>query len=94
MKNYLDKLPQEILNTIILYNSHPVSDLFKKSFDEELNDHYRIREEGPGYEPNWSEDDDWLFAYQYLMRKLSANNKEFQMWKLHAKYQWWGHFIR
>ena len=34
MKNYLDKLPQEVLNTIMLYNSHPVSDLFKKELEE------------------------------------------------------------
>ena len=54
-------------------------------FDEELNDHYRIHEEGPGYESNWSEDDDWLFAYQYLMRKLLNNNNELQMWKLYVK---------
>ena len=42
MKNYLDKLPQEILNTIMLYNSHPVSDLFKKELAEELSEHYGI----------------------------------------------------
>ena len=86
MKNYLDSLPQEVFNKIMLYNSHPVSDLFKKEFEEELNDHYMIHKEGPGYEPNWSEDDDWLFAYQYLIRKLSDNDKELQMWKLHVKY--------
>ena len=93
MKNYLDKLPEEVFNTIMLYNTHPVSDLFKKELEEELNEHYRIHKEGPGYEPNWSEDDDCLFAYECLKRKLSAN-EEIQMWKLHAKYQWWGHFIR
>ena len=86
MKKYLDKLPEEIFNKIMLYyNSHPVADLFKKQFEEELNEHYRIREEGPCYEPNWSEDDDWLFGYQYLIRKLSDNNKEYQMWKLYVK---------
>ena len=36
MKNYLDKLPQENFNTIMLYNSHPVSDLFKQEFDTVL----------------------------------------------------------
>ena len=95
MKNYLDKLPQEILNTIMLYNSHPVSDLFKKELEEDLSEHYRILNEGPGLEPNWCEDDDFLFAYECLKRKLSANNKEYQMWNLHAKYNWWGgQFIR
>ena len=29
MKNYLDNLPQEIVNKIMLYNTHPVADLFK-----------------------------------------------------------------
>ena len=37
MKSFLDKLPQEVFNKIILYNSHPVSDLFKKEF--ELDDY-------------------------------------------------------
>ena len=37
MKNYLDKLPQEVFNKIMLYNSHPVSDLFKKEL--ELDDY-------------------------------------------------------
>ena len=89
MKNYLDKLPQEILNTIMLYNSHPVSDLFKKSVAEELSEHYRILNEGPGLEPNWCADDDWLFAYECLKRKLSDNNKEYRMYKLRVKYNWW-----
>ena len=56
--------------------------------EEELNDHYRILQEGPGLEPNWCEYDDLLFAYEYLKRKLSDNDKELQMSKLHRKY-WW-----
>ena len=88
MKNYLDKLPQEVLNTIMLYSSHPVSDLFKKELEEELSEHYRIHKEGPGLEPNWCEDDDFLFGYETLKRKLSDNNKECQMGKLHTRY-WW-----
>ena len=31
MKKYLEMLPEHIVNKIILYNSHPVADLFKKS---------------------------------------------------------------
>ena len=90
MKNYLDKLPQEVFNKIMLYNSHPVSDLFKKELEEELNEHYRILPEGPYYEIDcWCEDDDFLFAYECLKRKLSDNNTEFQMYKLRAKYNWW-----
>ena len=87
MNNNID-LPEVVFNKIMLYNSHPVSDLFKKSFDEELNEHYRILQEGPGLEPNWCEDDDFLFGYETLKRKLSDNNKELQMAKLHKKY-WW-----
>ena len=85
MKNYLDKLPEEILNKIMLCNTHQVSDLFKQELEEELSNHYRIHEEGPGYEPNWCEDDDFLFGYEALKRKLSDNNKEFQMWKVYVR---------
>ncbi len=42
MKNYLDKLPEDVFNKIMLYNTHPVSDMFKKELEEELNEHYRI----------------------------------------------------
>ncbi len=31
MEKYLEMLPEDIVNKIILYNSHPVADLFKKS---------------------------------------------------------------
>ena len=62
----MNNLSEDVFNKIMLYNSHPVSDLFKKVFFLELSEHYRIHKEGPGYEPNWSEDDDWLFAYQYF----------------------------
>ena len=34
MKSYLDKLPHEVFNKIMSYNTHPVSDLLKRSFDE------------------------------------------------------------
>ena len=89
MKNYLDKLPEEIFNKIMLYyNSHPIADLFKKEFEEELSEHYRIHKEGPGLEENWCEDDNFLFGYECLKRKLSDNNKELQMGKLRIRY-WW-----
>ena len=42
MKSFLDKLPQEVFNKIILYNSHPVSDLFKKEFLEDYEDDPRF----------------------------------------------------
>ena len=38
MKNYLDNLPEEVFNKIMLYNTHPVSDLFKKELKEELSE--------------------------------------------------------
>ena len=40
MNNYLDKLPQNILNKIMLYNYHPVADLLKKEL--ELADDYEV----------------------------------------------------
>ena len=93
MKNYLDKLPEEIFNKIMLNtNSHPVADLFKKELEEELSEHYRILKEGPCYEPNWCADDDFLFGYETLVSKLRENNKELQMWNLHAKYNCWGSY--
>ena len=80
----MNNLPIEIFNKIILYNSHPLADLFKKEFKEELTDHYRIFEEGPGYEANWCEDDDSLFGYDILARKLREAGKDLQMWNLYA----------
>ena len=34
MKNYLDNLPEEVFNKIMLYNTHPVADLFNKELEE------------------------------------------------------------
>ena len=82
----MNNLPIEIFNKIMLYNSHPLADLFKKELKEELTEHYRILEEGPGYEPNWSADDDFLFGYETLVRRLNEAGKERQMWNLRAKY--------
>jgi hypothetical protein len=79
------ELPNEIEWNVFKYMSHPVADVFKKELEEELDDHYRILREGPCYEENWCADDDELFGYQYLSRKLSDNGKEKQMWKLHFK---------
>ena len=31
MESYLDILPEEIVNKIMLHNSHPIADLFKES---------------------------------------------------------------
>lgn len=81
MEKYLEILPKEIINKIMIFNSHPIADLFKKELEEELEDHYRILGSGPSYETNWCSDDDNLFAYQHLWRKLSDNGKELQMWQ-------------
>ena len=32
MEKYLEFLPEDIVNKISLYNSHPIADLFKKEF--------------------------------------------------------------
>ncbi len=34
MKNNIDNLPEVVFNKIMLYNSHPVSDLFKNELEE------------------------------------------------------------
>ena len=34
MKNYLDNLPEEVFNKIMLYNTHPMADLFKQELEE------------------------------------------------------------
>ena len=31
------KIPEHIIDKIMLYNSHPVADLFKQEFNEQLN---------------------------------------------------------
>jgi hypothetical protein len=82
------ELPNEIEWNVIKYMSHPVADLFKKEFEEELEDHYRILKEGPCYEENWCEDDDVMFADQYLCRKLSDKKYDEYIDKL-----WWDHFL-
>ena len=81
MEKYLEMLPEHIVNKIILYNSHPVADLFKQELEEELEDHYRILREGPDGETNWCADDDDLFAYEHLKRMLRDNGKERHMWQ-------------
>ena len=82
-------MPEDFFNKIMLYSiSHPVAELFKKELEEELSEHYRIREEGPPYNFNWSHDDDLLVGYRTLVSKLTYNNKELQWTKLHVKYGW------
>ena len=41
MKNNID-FPEDVFNKIMLYNSHPVSDLFKKEFLEDCEDDPRF----------------------------------------------------
>ena len=79
------ELPNEIEWNIVKYMSHPIADLFKNELEEELEDHYRILKEGPGNEPNWCEDDDELFAYRFLCRKLHENGLDLQSWHLYNR---------
>jgi hypothetical protein len=81
MEMILENLPKEIINRIMIFNSHPLADVFKKELEEELEDHYRVLREGPGGEANWCADDNELFAYEHLKKKLSDNGKERQMWQ-------------
>ena len=81
MEKYLEILPEDIVNKISLYNSHPIADLFKQELEEELEDHYRILREGPDGETNWCADDDYLFACEHLKRMLRDNGKERQMYQ-------------
>ena len=39
MESYLEILPENVVNKIMLYNSHPVADLFKKEFEDDLDFH-------------------------------------------------------
>ena len=41
MNNNID-FPEDVFNKIMLYNSHPVSDLFKKEFLEDYEDDPRF----------------------------------------------------
>ena len=45
MEKYLELLPEEIINKITLYNTHPVADLFNKGFEDELCSHFAIDHE-------------------------------------------------
>ena len=80
MEKYLEILPEEICNKIIIYYSHPIADLFKKGFEEELHSHFMIDDE-----IDWSEDDDFLFAYRHLSRrdirnKFAKINRRCECW--------------
>ena len=52
----------------MLYNPHPVADLFNKEFEEELWSHFAI-----DHEMDCSADDDFLFAYSYLSSRRIRN---------------------
>ena len=56
----MEKLPQDIINKIMLYNRHPLADLFKTEFRYELSEHFDY-----GWDGNCS-DDDQLFACRHL----------------------------
>ena len=63
MEKYLEMLPENVVNKIMLYNSHPVADLFKKEFEDDLLLHFtphKTRTHIKCY------DDMILFAYDYL----------------------------
>ena len=60
MEKYLEFLPEDIVNKISLYNSHPIADLFKKEFKDDLDLHFNH------YRKSKSFDDIILFAYMYL----------------------------
>ena len=38
MNKYLEILPEDIVNKITLYNTHPVADLFREEIDKFLTD--------------------------------------------------------
>jgi hypothetical protein len=57
MEKYLEFLPEDIVNKISLYNSHPIADLFKKEFKDDLDLHFNH------YRKSKSFDDIILFAY-------------------------------
>ena len=60
MEKYLEFLPEDIVNKISLYNSHPIADLFKKEFKDDLDLHFNHYRKGKSF------DDIVLFAFMYL----------------------------
>jgi hypothetical protein len=68
IEKYLKMLPKELVNKIMLYNPHPVADLFNKGFEDELFSHFAI-----DHDINWCADDDSLFAYSYLSSRHIIN---------------------
>ena len=64
-----NELPIELEFKIIKCMRHPIADAFKKGLEEELEDHFHVMEEGPCYEQNWCQDDEYSFAYEYFKQK-------------------------
>ena len=70
MNNYLDKLPQVVFDKIMLYNSHPVSDLFKKELDAAL------KELDVALKEHYSEDDPIFFTFYDYALYINRCEKE------------------
>ena len=83
----INELPEELQWNIIKMTCHPMADAFKKGLKEELDDHFRVLKEGPGYEENWCADDEWTFAYEHFKQKLYMEKKRSdQFWNIYTYY--------
>ena len=66
MEKYLEMLPENVVNKIMLYNSHPVADLFKKQFEDDFDFHFNHFYKRGNEKVLRCQDDDMLFASDYL----------------------------
>ena len=65
MESYLEILPENVVNKIMLYNSHPVADLFKNEFEDDLDFHFNHFYKRGNGKVLRCQDDDMLFASDY-----------------------------
>ena len=67
MEKYLEILPKEIINKIMIYHSHPVADLFKKSECYKIHDtHFNA--------------EDFSLYWQEVYRPIIGKHKSYREW--------------
>ena len=67
MEMILENLPKEIINKIMTYNSHPLSDLFKQSECYKTHDtHFKV--------------EDFSHYWQDIYRPMIGKHKSYKEW--------------